>query len=100
MSVFPTSLDSITDPDPDATLLVEQHALRHKNLSDAIEAIEATVGITGSLNPLSHDSRINSVEVITAALGTAAFEPVASFDATGAAEAVRQELLSRLSIRC
>jgi hypothetical protein len=97
---FPVSLDDFTDPNPAATLAAEGHAARHKDITDAIEAIEAVVGITGSADPLSHDARLESVEVITAALGTAANADSTDFDPAGAADAVRLEILSRVSMRC
>lgn len=43
---FPASLDSLTNPSPNNTLDSPSHSTHHANLNDAIEAIEAQIGIT------------------------------------------------------
>jgi len=63
-TAFPTALDNFTNPA--STDLLSQagvsHADQHANANDAIEALEARVGITGSLDATSHDRRIALLE--------------------------------------
>lgn len=57
-SSFPTSLDAFTNPSPGdvvASALIG-------NLADSVEALEATVGVTGSAVAGSHDKRIAVLE--------------------------------------
>lgn len=48
MSNFPTSLDSFTNPGTGDYMDVVSHADQHANANDAIEALEAKLGITAS----------------------------------------------------
>ena len=57
---FPTSLDVLANPAASDGLT--GHAAQHANANDAIEALEAKVGVTGSANPASIDYRVASVE--------------------------------------
>jgi hypothetical protein len=51
---FPTSLDNFTNPTSSDNLDSPSHSAQHANANDAIEAIEAKVGITGvGFNPAS-----------------------------------------------
>lgn len=66
MSVnFPTSLDSL--PNPTSTDLLENatlaldHDQQHSNANDAIEALEAKVGVDGSAVTTSHDYKLSGV---------------------------------------
>jgi hypothetical protein len=65
-SNFPTSLDSLTNPT--GTDLMENdtdaldHATQHTNINDAVEAIEAKVGINSSAVTTSHDYKIATLE--------------------------------------
>lgn len=59
---FPTNLDDFTNPTPannlsDVTVL---HSTQHANNNDAIEALEAKVGIDGSVNSSSLDYLIHN----------------------------------------
>lgn len=58
---FPTSLDNLTNPLPTDSQAVVSHADQHANANDAIEAIEAKVGINGSTNQNSHDYKLSGV---------------------------------------
>ncbi len=51
MANFPTSLDTLTNPTGGAYLNVPSHSEQHANANDAIEAIEAKLGI-GSATPV------------------------------------------------
>lgn len=56
-TVFPTALDAFTDPA--ATLA--GHTSMHVNLNDAVEAIEAVIGISGSSDPNSIQYRLANI---------------------------------------
>jgi len=61
-TLFPTALDVLTNPHSGAPLHSPGHADQHINANDAIEALEARVGITASADPLSHEYRLNFLE--------------------------------------
>lgn len=52
---FPASLDSLSNPSPNNTLDSPSHSTHHANLNDAIEALEAKVGVDSSAVATSHD---------------------------------------------
>lgn len=53
---FPTALDNFTNPAP--TSPRSDHAAQHANANDAIEAIQALLGITGSSDPATITKRV------------------------------------------
>lgn len=57
---FPTSLDSFTNPNGTDKLNSPDHAGQHSNKNDAIEALEAKVGIDGSAVATSHDYMLDN----------------------------------------
>ena len=57
---FPTVLDALTNPA--ATDGLTGHAAQHANANDAIEALEAKVGVDNSTDPASLDYRVAAVE--------------------------------------
>lgn len=57
---FPTSLDSLTNPQPTDELTNPSHADQHANANDAIEALEAKVGVNGSSVATSLDFKVNN----------------------------------------
>src|SRR5262245_45543394 len=61
---FPTALDTFTNPTPanDLNTPAVLHSDQHANTNDAIEAIEAKVGINGSADPTSLDYRVAALE--------------------------------------
>ena len=61
---FPTSLDSLTNPTASDKLnsVSVPHATQHSDVNDAIEALEAKVGVDGSAVATSHDYKISAVE--------------------------------------
>ena len=61
-SNFPTSLDSLTNPTSANTLAEVPHADQHANANDAIEALEAKVGVNSSAVTTSLDYRIAQLE--------------------------------------
>lgn len=58
---FPTSLDSLTNPTSGDSLNSPSHADQHTNANDAIEALEAKVGINSSAVTTSHDYKLSGV---------------------------------------
>ena len=57
---FPAALDALTNPA--ATDGLTGHAQQHADANDAIEALQAKVGITDSADPTSLDYRVATVE--------------------------------------
>jgi len=60
---YPTALDVLINPSPADTLDSEGvlHTDQHGNANDAIEALEAKVGVTGSVDTNSLDYRVNHI---------------------------------------
>jgi len=59
---FPTSLDALTNPQGTDSVQAVPHAAQHANANDAIEALQAKVGINGSTNAASLDKRVATLE--------------------------------------
>lgn len=61
---FPTSLDNFSNPTAGDKLNTSAvtHTEQHTNNNDAVEALEARVGITGSAVATSHDKRLALLE--------------------------------------
>ena len=61
---FPSSLDDFTNPTAQDSLNSDTvpHADQHANLNDAVEALEAKVGVDGSAVTTSHDYKISALE--------------------------------------
>lgn len=57
---FPASLDNLSNPA--ATESLAGHAALHGNVNDAIEAIQAKVGVTNSNNSNSLDYKISAIQ--------------------------------------
>lgn len=55
---FPVSLDSLTNPIGTDRMSSPSHAAQHTNANDAIEALQAKVGVDGSGNATSLDYKI------------------------------------------
>lgn len=60
---FPENLDNFTNPDSNNPLSNPSHSEQHANANDAIEALQAKVGIDGSTDPNSLDYRVSQLEV-------------------------------------
>lgn len=62
---FPTSLDSYTNPDdvPLGTAGTSLHTTQHANHNDAVEALEAKVGINSTTNPATLDYKANFARI-------------------------------------
>jgi hypothetical protein len=70
---FPTSLDSLTNPISSDTLASPDHAVQHQNVNDAVEALEAKVGITNSVDTESLDYKVATMKLVTANAQTASY---------------------------
>jgi hypothetical protein len=57
---FPTELDDFSDP-VGSSSMEDSHPELHKNVNDAIEALEAKVGVTDSVDTNSLDYKINHI---------------------------------------
>lgn len=56
---FPTSLDSLTNPLSTDTMVAVSHSSQHSNVNDAIEALEAKIGVNSSAVTTSHDYKLS-----------------------------------------
>ena len=61
---FPTSLDALTNPTSTDSLTSPSHADQHANANDAIEALEAKVGVNGSAVTASLDYLVTQANAI------------------------------------
>ena len=61
---YPTSLDTFTNPTASDAMnsVTVPHATQHANLNDAVEALEAKVGVDGSAVATSLEYRVNVLE--------------------------------------
>ena len=66
MTNFPASLDTFLNPSAATTMDAAgfQHDVQHSNLNDAVAALQAKVGITGSADPTSLDSKVTALLVL------------------------------------
>ena len=58
---FPASLDSLTNPTSSDSLNSPSHSAQHANANDAIEALQAKVGVDGSADTNSLDFKVNNI---------------------------------------
>jgi len=61
MANFPVSLDSLTNPTSSSFQNSPSHSTQHINANDALEALEAKVGIDSSAVTTSHDYKLSRV---------------------------------------
>jgi microcystin-dependent protein len=67
---FPTGLDALTNPTSANGLNSPDHAGQHSDANDAIEALEAKVGVNGSAVTSSLDYKITNINASNLASGT------------------------------
>ena len=67
---FPVDLDVLINPTSTNTLSAPSHSEQHANANDAIEALQAKVGVDGSTDPDSLDYKVSTVEAQIANLGS------------------------------
>jgi hypothetical protein len=58
---FPTSLDTLINPTATDKVSTTDHASQHSNTNDALEALEAKVGINSSAVTTTHDYKLSGV---------------------------------------
>lgn len=58
---YPESLDTLSNPNSNDKLSNPSHSEQHANANDAIEALQAKVGIDNSQDPDSLDYKINDI---------------------------------------
>jgi len=58
---FPASLDTLTNPSATDTLDSPPHDEQHADANDAIEALQAKVGINSSADTNSLDYKVNNI---------------------------------------
>lgn len=59
---FPTTLDTLINPTSSDPLNNPSHSAQHANVNDAIEALQAKVGVNNSVVTTSLDNRIAQLE--------------------------------------
>ena len=62
---FPSSLDSLTNPTSSDSLASPSHAAQHANVNDAVEALQAKVGVDSSAVTTSLDYKVAQLEAIS-----------------------------------
>jgi len=81
---FPTSLDSLTNPQGTDSVQAVSHAAQHANANDAIEALEAKVGADNSAVTTSLDYRVRTLE--NASVDTEAIQDIVGAMVSGNTE--------------
>jgi hypothetical protein len=67
---FPTGLDALTNPTGSSSLTSPDHAGQHTDANDAIEALQAKVGVNGSAVTSSLDYKITNINASNLTSGT------------------------------
>jgi hypothetical protein len=62
---FPASLDSLTNPTSSDSLNSPSHSAQHANVNDAVEALQAKVGVDSSAVTSSLDYKVAQLEAIS-----------------------------------
>jgi hypothetical protein len=62
---FPASLDTLTNPSSNSSVANPSHSQQHADANDAIEALQAKVGVDNSTVTTSLDYRVRSLETQT-----------------------------------
>lgn len=84
---FPTSLDSLSNPISTDKLNNPSHSGQHANANDAIEALQAKVGVNSSAVTTTLDYKVTQVEGKVLPSGGAANQVLAKTSATNYAVA-------------
>jgi hypothetical protein len=66
---FPENLDTLVNPSSTDTLDSPSHSGQHADVNDAVEALEAKVGVDDSAVTSSHDYKIGALELLATADG-------------------------------
>ena len=62
---FPASLDTLTNPTSSDSLSSPSHSAQHANVNDAVEALQAKVGVDSSAVTSSLDYKVAALEAIS-----------------------------------
>lgn len=85
---FPTTLDVLSNPSPtdkvNNAVSGLKHSTQHANTNDAIEALEAKVGVNSSAVTTSHDYKLGEVTGSDKAVGKTATQTLTNKTLTGA----------------
>jgi hypothetical protein len=66
---YPGALDNFSNPAGTDPLSNPSHAAQHANVNDAVEALQAKVGVNNSSDPASLENRLNNFIGLILALG-------------------------------
>lgn len=66
---FPTSLDSLTNPNSTDELSSPSHSQQHSNLNDSVEAIESKIGVNNSTDVNSIQYKVSTLQTLVGDLG-------------------------------
>lgn len=81
---FPASLDNFTNPSSTSSVASPSHAQQHADANDAIEALEAKVGVNNSTITTSLDYRVRTLE--NASVDTEAIQDIVGAMVSGNTE--------------
>lgn len=85
---FPTGLDSLTNPTSTDTLASPSHSAQHANANDAIEALQAKVGVNSSAVTTSLDYLVRNIDASTAVVSGSSAGDLVRITQTGAGNAL------------
>lgn len=85
---FPTSIDALVNPIATDSLATVNHADQHANANDAIEALEAKVGVTNSAVTSSLDYRVRNINATTAIVSGSSSTDLVRITQTGSGNAL------------
>lgn len=63
---FPSSLDTLTNPTSGDSLNSPSHSAQHANVNDAVEALQAKVGVDSSAVTTSIDYKVRQNSILAA----------------------------------
>lgn len=89
---FPTTLDTLTNPVATDDTVTVPHATQHANANDAIEALEAKVGVNGSAVTTSHDYKLSAITGSDKAVGASATQTLTNKTITSPAGLVKADV--------
>lgn len=85
---FPTSLDSLVNPTASDSLATVNHADQHTNANDAIEALQAKVGVDGSAVATSLDYLVRNIDASSAVVSGSSASALMRITQTGSGNAL------------
>lgn len=99
MTNFPTTLDDATSlpVEAAATALSVNHVTAHQNIQDALEAVEAKVGVDSSAVTTSHDYKLSAVTGTDKAVSKTGTETLTNKTISGASNTLTVRLANDVS---